>query len=120
MTRKRPSSSLAEPKTQAGNRIVTLWPDTVRALIRHRERMMQEGKAAHPYVFPSTTGKSIFKRALRDAFNRLIKTAGVKQIRFHDMRHTNASLLIANPGRSLAAQGLCGTCRHLPGCTPGP
>lgn len=87
---------LAEPKTAAGYRTVTLTPDTVRALVRHRERMMAEGKAAHPYVFPSTTGKPIFKRALRDAFNRLIKSAGVRQIRFHDLRHTNATLLIAN------------------------
>jgi integrase len=87
---------LADPKTAAGFRTVTLTPDTVRALVRHRERMMAEGKAAHPYVFPSTTGRPIFKRALRDAFNRLIKTAGVKQIRFHDLRHTNATLLIAN------------------------
>lgn len=87
---------LADPKTAAGVRTVTLTPDTVRVLVRHRERMMREGKAAHPYVFPSTTGKPIFKRALRDAYNRIIKTAGVRQIRFHDMRHTNASLLIAN------------------------
>jgi hypothetical protein len=28
--------------------------------------------------------------------------------------------LCPSPGRCLAAQGLCGTCRHLPGCTPGP
>jgi integrase len=87
---------LAEPKTAAGYRTVTLTPDTVRALVRHRERMMAEGRAAHPHVFPSTTGRPIFKRALRDAFNRIIKSAGVRQIRFHDTRHTNASLLIAN------------------------
>jgi len=86
---------LSGPKTQAGNRTITLAASCVHALIRHRERMNREGKGAHPHVFPSTTGRPIFKRALRDAFNRIIKTAGVKQIRFHDMRHTNASLLIA-------------------------
>jgi integrase len=86
---------LSGPKTQAGNRTIGLTPKSVRALIRHRERMTREGKGAHSYVFPSTTGRPIFKRALRDAFNRIIKTAGVRQIRFHDMRHTNASLLIA-------------------------
>ncbi|WP_083681776.1 site-specific integrase [Archangium sp. Cb G35] len=97
---------LAEPKTAAGYRTITLMPDTVRALVRHRERMMAEGKAAHPYVFPSTTGRPIFKRALRDAFNRLIKTAGVRQIRFHDLRHTNATLLIARgvPSKTVASR----------------
>ncbi|HYO71109.1 MAG TPA: tyrosine-type recombinase/integrase [Archangium sp.] len=86
---------LSGPKTQAGNRTITLAASCVHALIRHRERMNREGKGEHPHVFPSTTGRPIFKRALRDAFNRIIKTAGVKQIRFHDMRHTNATLLIA-------------------------
>lgn len=87
---------LSGPKTQAGNRIVTLFPETVHTLIQHKERMRKEGKGAHPYVFPSTTGRPIFKRALRDAFNRIIKTAGLKQIRFHDMRHTNATMMISD------------------------
>jgi integrase len=87
---------LADPKTAAGFRTVSLSPETVRALVRHRERMMTEGRAAHPYVFPSTTGRPIFKRPLRDTFNRLIKSAGIARIRFHDLRHTNATLLISN------------------------
>jgi integrase len=38
---------------------------------------------------------------LRKAFNRLLDLAGLRRVRFHDLRHTFASLLIQN-GESLA------------------
>ncbi len=87
---------LAAPKTEAGNRTITLTEETVRALIRHRERMMAEGRAGHPYVFPGMTGQPVFKKSLRATFAKLIRRAGLKRIRFHDLRHTNATLLIGN------------------------
>jgi integrase len=85
---------LSEPKTRSGFRTVTLTEETIRALIRHKQRMMTEGKAGHPYVFPSLAGTPLRKGSLSDVFVRISKRAGVKRIRFHDLRHTNATLLI--------------------------
>ena len=46
-------------------------------------------------VFTSTVGTVIEPRNLSRLFDELIAKAGVRRIRFHDLRHTCASLLLA-------------------------
>ena len=46
-------------------------------------------------VFTSTVGTVIEPRNLSRLFDGLIAAAGVRRIRFHDLRHTCASLLLA-------------------------
>ena len=46
-------------------------------------------------VFTSTVGTVIEPRNLTRLFDELIARAGVRRIRFHDLRHTCASLLLA-------------------------
>ncbi len=46
-------------------------------------------------VFTSTVGTVIEPRNLNRLFDQLITKAGVRRIRFHDLRHTCASLLLA-------------------------
>jgi integrase len=46
-------------------------------------------------VFTSTVGTVIEPRNLNWLFDELIATTGVRRIRLHDLRHTCASLLLA-------------------------
>lgn len=46
-------------------------------------------------VFTTTIGTAIEPRNLLRVFDQLIVKAGVRRIRFHDLRHTCASLLLA-------------------------
>ncbi len=52
-------------------------------------------------VFPSEDGTPLDAANLRKTFLLCLKKAGLRAIRFHDLRHTFASWLIAN-GESLA------------------
>jgi integrase len=83
-----------EPKTDKGRRRVDLPAFAVAALREHRKRMMVEGHPA-PLVFCDTDGNPIRKsNLLRRSFFPLLKEAKVPRIRFHDLRHTAATLLL--------------------------
>jgi integrase len=45
-------------------------------------------------IFTTETGKPIFPRSLTASFNRAIKIADVTKIRFHDLRHTHATMCL--------------------------
>ncbi|ACZ40244.1 tyrosine-type recombinase/integrase [Sphaerobacter thermophilus] len=91
---------LVEPKTQRSRRTVALPAVALRALREHRTRQLEERIAA-PYwddqgfVFTSTIGTAIDARNLTREFHRLRAEAGLPWLRFHDLRHGCASLLMA-------------------------
>ena len=86
---------LGKPKTKTGQRSVDLSV-SVEALHEHRKRMMAEGHAAVPWVFCNTVGEPLRRSGFRrQSFKPLLKRAGLPDIRFHDLRHTSASLLLA-------------------------
>jgi integrase len=85
---------LDEPKTAKARRAVDLSAVAVAALPEHRERMLAEG---HPleFVFCDSHGGPVRKSNLiRRSFLPLLKRAGLPRIRFHDLRHTAATLLL--------------------------
>ena len=45
-------------------------------------------------VFTRTTGQALHPQALSQTFGRLQAKAGLPRIRFHDVRHTHATLLL--------------------------
>jgi integrase len=45
-------------------------------------------------IFATQTGKPIYPRAMTFEFNKAIKEAGVTEIRFHDLRHTHATMCL--------------------------
>ncbi len=45
-------------------------------------------------VFTSALGEPIHPSTLRGAWQRLAKAAGLERLRFHDLRHAHASLLL--------------------------
>ncbi|MGH2855666.1 MAG: site-specific integrase, partial [Solirubrobacteraceae bacterium] len=85
---------LTEPKTSAGRRQVVLPKLAVAALATHRDRLRTEGSES-PWLFPDRRGGPIRKSNLRrKSFEPLLKKAGLPHIRFHDLRHTSATLLL--------------------------
>jgi integrase len=82
------------PKTAAGRRRITLTPTTMIVLREHRERMQAEGHGG-PIMFPTLTGKPYRQGNItEDHFAPLLRRAGLPHFRFHDLRHTCATLLL--------------------------
>jgi len=65
-------------------------------LDRQLEAAARGEKATPPWVFCDRQGKPLHQNWVRLQFFRLLKGAGVRQVRFHDLRHTFASLLLQN------------------------
>jgi integrase len=85
---------LVEPKTATGRRQVALPRLAVEALVAHRERMQAKG-FAKTWVFCDSRGGPIRKSNLRrKSFEPLLAKAELPHIRFHDLRHTAATLLL--------------------------
>jgi integrase len=90
-----------DPKA-ASRRTVDLPASTVEALKRHRKRQVEETlKAGGAYqdndlVFAGDLGGPIGpEKVTQRAFKPLLKRAGLPEMRFHDLRHTFATLLLA-------------------------
>ncbi|MDI7276416.1 MAG: site-specific integrase [Anaerolineae bacterium] len=92
---------LEEPKTAGSRRLVVLSPATVEAL---RERLAdherEKAACAEEYhdtglVFTTSDGRPVDPRNFTKVFERLVARAGVPRIRFHDLRPTRATLLLA-------------------------
>ncbi len=77
-------------KTRHSRRTIDLSPAVVAALLVHRT----SGDSHTDYVFRSRVGGPIDPSDLNRVFRRHLALAGLPHIRFHDLRHTHASLLI--------------------------
>lgn len=84
------------PKTDKGRRRVALAQDTVEALRAHwrAEHRGRRAPRAGDFVFTAASGNYVQPRQLDKVYRALTQAAGVPRIRFHDLRHTAASLLI--------------------------
>ncbi len=101
---------LSEPKSKAGTRVIALPAVAVRALRKHRELLFGEGLAACEWVFPNGEGQPFLKsnfmrgfRALRDSC-----PTPLPLIRFHDLRHTCATLLLEAGVQAKTVQDVLG------------
>lgn len=88
------------PKTDRSRRSIALDPDTVAVLRSHRKRQVEDrlawGEAwvDSGLVFVREDGSPIHPQRTSQAFERAVKKAGVPMIRFHDLRHTMATLAL--------------------------
>ena len=95
--------NLAPPKTLNSRRVVSLTALAVDALKRRRliqleERLLEPSTWKNPnhFVFTNSTGNQLTPSHLSSRlFPALLERAGVKKIRFHDLRHSTASLLLS-------------------------
>jgi integrase len=87
---------LTEPKSASSRRTVPLPPLALEALRRRKETAEQEGSfRPDAPVFCDTHGGFMRpSNLLRRSFYPLMKAAGVPRVRFHDMRHTAATLAL--------------------------
>jgi integrase len=93
--------SYTEPKTAHGRRKIILTSVACEALRRHRAHQATERLALGPIwtntelVFTDEVGQPLRGITVyRDRFVPLCKRADVPTIRFHDLRHTAATLLL--------------------------
>jgi len=91
----------AEPKTDKGRRSIVLPSFAVEALrqhrLRQREAKLKAGPAwrDHDYVFCTPIGTHLNPtRDVLDVLKSFLKQAGLPDIRFHDLRHSSATMLL--------------------------
>ena len=61
---------------------------------RQLQAVANDWKAVPQWVFCDKHGRMLHHNAVRKAFHALLKSAGIRRVRFHDLRHTFASLLL--------------------------
>ena len=93
---------ISELKSKSSKRRISIPDELVRSLRTHRKQQAEErllfgpDYEDHGLVFCQPNGRLLHPHNISARkFHRLCKKAGVKQLRFHDMRHTHASLLLA-------------------------
>lgn len=85
------------PKTDRGRRAVPLDEETARTLREHRRHQLQDGVGppshrGHQLVFRREDGQPLDPDSVSQPFRRLVERTGLPRIRFHDLRHTFATL----------------------------
>lgn len=88
-----------EPKTEAGRRDVAVPPHVAPVLVDHLKRYAAPGKAG--LLFPSRSGGFLPTVTLYKHWYAAREAAGRPDLRFHDLRHTGATMA-AQAGATLA------------------
>lgn len=84
-------------KTRTSRRCIHLDDGTERVLARWRRQLSRQGLPHGPddWMFLNAAGHSLSPESVTQLFDRVVKrTTSLPRIRFHDPRHTHASLLI--------------------------
>jgi integrase len=90
-----------EPKSTRSRRTIRMPTIVVAALKAHRTRQLEDRLAAggawndSGFVFTSPIGTALEPRNVTREFHVLLASADLPAVRFHDLRHTAATLLLA-------------------------
>ena len=77
-------------KTKNSYRAVSISPQAIEVL---RE---QKRKTNDTYVFPSPNGGPISPDSVNNMLGRVLERSGIPKVRFHDLRHTFATIALQN------------------------
>jgi integrase len=107
--------ALGEPKTKRSRRSIRLTPQAVTALRGHLDRQLRDIAILgdryddRGLVFTTDTGAPVNPSNLRQrSFAPLLRRAGLPHVRFHDLRHTCATLLLSKGTHPKFVQELLG------------
>jgi integrase len=91
---------IGKPKTESSIRTIKLGKSTIEVLRSQKKKLEEEKEKEYwqdeGFVFPSSIGTAVDPSNLIKQFRKLLKEAGLPRIRFHDLRHTAASLMLNN------------------------
>ena len=90
-------------KTKNAYRTLPLAEDTISILKEQKKKV-----GSSPWVFPSATGGPISPDSVLHMLHRVLKRAGLPQVRFHDLRHTFATLALQNGVDIKTVSGMLG------------
>lgn len=94
---------LDEPKTARSRRTIVLPRPVGAGLREHRSRQLSERLLAEPawqggecgdLVFTTETGEPLHGKTVTRRLQKLLSEAGMPRLRFHDLRHTAATLML--------------------------
>ena len=84
--------TLSRPKTETSVRKVSIPQEAVDLLVAEHNKHPD-----NPYMFPSpVTGEMYYPDSIVNLHKKILKDAGLPHIRFHDLRHTFATLALQN------------------------
>ncbi len=89
-------------KTKNSYRAVTISPHAIEVL------KQQKAKTNDQYVFPSPNGGPISPDSVNNMLKRVLQRAGIPKVRFHDLRHTFATLALQNGVDIKTVSGMLG------------
>ena len=89
-------------KTKNSYRAVSISPQAIEVL---RE---QKRKTNDQYVFPSPNGGPISPDSVNNMLKRVLERAGIPKVRFHDLRHTFATIALQNGVDIKTVSGMLG------------
>ena len=85
-------------KTRTSRRCLELDTTTEHVLERWRDRQRNDGHrvGTRDTMFTNAGGEPLHPESISQLFGRIVARSGLPHIRFHDLRHTHASLLVAS------------------------
>ena len=90
-------------KTKNSYRNVSIGPDAIEVLEAQKEKVGDSG-----YVFPSPSGGPISPDSVLNMLHRVLERAGLPKMRFHDLRHSFATLALQNGVDIKTVSGMLG------------
>ena len=89
-------------KTKNSYRAVTISQQAIEVLKK------QKTKTNDQYVFPSPNGGPISPDSVNNMLKRVLERAGIPKVRFHDLRHTFATIALQNGVDIKTVSGMLG------------
>jgi len=89
-------------KTKNSYRAVTISQQAIEVLKQQKEKTNDQ------YVFPSPNGGPISPDSVNNMLKRVLTRAGIPKVRFHDLRHTFATIALQNGVDIKTVSGMLG------------